>query len=140
MSIDARTPARSAGLNWGKLERLRRDAAACAARLRGSSEHRAATVAHRSELRSFLIGDDAAMWILAKELPDLDRAEPELALAMASPSLLKKCGIDPDDVADCLALNDEIAALTREIAAAHVDLDQRSALLARLMEYAHHAP
>lgn len=137
MTIVVRT-ARRAGVDWQKLDRLRRDVDSRRARIRGLSDHRTERIARRSELRVLLVGTGETLWALTEELPNFDRLAPERALVDAPAALLAICGIHPDDVADCLAVGDEIASLTRDLDAALADLDPRVALLDRLQEFAHH--
>lgn len=144
MTLAIRTAERRAGINWGKLSRLRRDVESRRAKVRGLQEHRAEMLARRREARAHLAADLNARYALAsvaaaEALPPIAwTTEPEAGLAAVPEALLRTVHIDPDMVDECLQLGDEIEAATRELAAAHVDLDQRSALLARLEGFAHH--
>lgn len=139
MTFAIRTAERRAGINVGKLQRLQRDVETHRAKLRGVSTHRMEATDRRRDLRARLNGNLEARhriegahpgvvdWVLA----------PEIGLSSLPEGDLRAVGIDPDDVADCLVTNEEIADLGRELATLNHDLDQRSALLARLEEYAH---
>lgn len=145
MSLDIRSATKRPDVDWTKLSRLRRDVDSRRARLRGQQDHRAEMLARRRELRAALSTDLQARYALAsvaaaEELPPIAwGSEPEIGLAQVPEDLLRTVNLDPDLIDECLLLNDEIAAATRGIAAANVDLDQRAALLGRLEEYAHHA-